>query len=132
MADKISFDLVSPERLVLSDEAAMVTIPGSEGDMGVMAGHAPLISTLRPGIVAVAGGRTAEQRFFVAGGFAEVTPRKLTVLAEEAVPAAELDAAALAARTAAAEAAVASAKTDAERAKAQELLECLKQLKPVA
>ncbi|HEY0283153.1 MAG TPA: F0F1 ATP synthase subunit epsilon [Rhizomicrobium sp.] len=126
MTDKISFDLVSPERLLLSTEAEMVTIPGSEGDMGVMAGHMPLISTLRPGVITVSEG---DQRFYVLGGFAEVNPGKLTVLAEEAVPVAELDAATLDLRIKNAEEDVALAKSDGERAKAQETLDYLKGLR---
>jgi F-type H+-transporting ATPase subunit epsilon len=123
MTDKISFDLVSPERLLLSTVAEMVTIPGTEGEMGVMAGHMPLISTLRPGIITVSDG---DQRFYVMGGFAEVNPGKLTVLAEEAVPVAELDAAALDLRIKNAEEDVALAKSDVERAKAQESLDYLR------
>jgi F-type H+-transporting ATPase subunit epsilon len=130
MTDKISFDLVSPERLLLSTEAEMVTIPGTEGDMGVMAGHMPLISTLRPGVIAVSGGD--EQRFYVMGGFAEVNPGKLTVLAEDAVPVAELDAAALDQRIKNTEEDVTLAKSDGERAKAQETLDYLKGLRAAA
>jgi F-type H+-transporting ATPase subunit epsilon len=130
MSDKITFDLVSPERLVLSEDAEMVTIPGSEGEMGVMAGHMPLIATLRPGMIAVSGGPGGEKRFFVSGGFAEVTAKKLTLLADEALPLSELDATAVGQRIAAAEEIVASAKSDIERAKAQELLDCLKGIKP--
>jgi F-type H+-transporting ATPase subunit epsilon len=129
MTDKISFDLVSPERQLLSTEAEMVTIPGTEGEMGVMAGHMPLISTLRPGVIAVSGGAESDRRFYVMGGFAEVNPGKLTVLAEEAVPVAELDAAALDLRIKNAEEDVALAKSDGERAKAQETLDYLKGLR---
>ena len=128
MADKITFDLVSPEKLLLSEQAEMVTIPGREGDMGVMAGHMPLISTLRPGTITVtsAGG---EQRFFVAGGFAEVTAEKLTVLAEEAVPFAELDSPAIELRIASAQELVGAAKTELDGARAQELLAYLTSLR---
>jgi F-type H+-transporting ATPase subunit epsilon len=126
MTDKISFDLVSPERLLLSTDAEMVTIPGTEGGMGVMAGHMPLISTLRPGVIAVSGG---EQRFYVMGGFVEVNPTKLTVLAEEAVAVAELDAAALDQRIKNAEEDVKLAKSDGDRTKAQETLDYLRGLR---
>jgi F-type H+-transporting ATPase subunit epsilon len=129
MTDKITFDLVSPEQLVLSAEAEMVTIPGREGEMGVMAGHMPLISTLRPGTITVSGGPGGEERFFVAGGFAEVTAKKLTVLAEETFALRELDAAALELRVATAEEAVKAAKSDADSAKAQEFLLALKALR---
>ena len=128
MTDRIAFDLVTPERLLKSGEAEMVTIPGAEGDMGVMAGHMPLISTLRPGMIAVTGGG-ADERYFVSGGFAEVTADKLTILAEEAVPAAEFDAAALEARITAAEEAVSAAKNETDRARAQLALEQLRELR---
>lgn len=128
MTDKIAFDLVTPERLLKSGEAEMVTIPGAEGDMGVMAGHMALISTLRPGMIAVTGG-PGDERYFVSGGFAEVTADKLTILAEEAVPAAEFDAAALEARITAAEEAVSAAKSDTDRARAQLVLEQLRALR---
>ncbi|MPZ09120.1 MAG: F0F1 ATP synthase subunit epsilon [Kiloniellaceae bacterium] len=91
---KVSFELVSPERLLLSEEVDMVEVPGEEGDFGVLARHAPLISTLRPGVIKVHDGGSVTQRIFVAGGFAEVTPTRCTVLAEEALPIGEIDRAA--------------------------------------
>jgi F-type H+-transporting ATPase subunit epsilon len=129
MTDKITFDLVSPERLVLSEEAEMVTIPGVEGDMGVMPGHAPVVSTLRPGFIAVSGGQDGNRKYFVMGGFAEVTAAKLTVLAEEAVPAAEFDAAALDQKITRAQEELASAKTDAAKDQKQFLLSGLEGLR---
>jgi len=129
MADKIPFDLVSPERLLLSDEAEMVTLPGTEGDFGVLPGHAPVISTLKPGVIDVKGGSTGDARFFVMGGFAEVNPGKLTVLAEEALPLAEVDAAALDQRIKNTEEDILTAKTETERAKAVESLDSLKILR---
>ena len=129
MADKIAFDLVSPEQLLLSQEAEMVTIPGRDGDMGVMIGHAPLISTLRPGMITVSGGEGKDQKFFVAGGFAEVTAEKLTVLAEEAIALTELDSAALEARITAAQDAFAAAKSDPDGARARELVDYLTSLR---
>ena len=119
MTDKISFDLVSPERLLLSEDAEMVTIPGTEGDMGVMAGHMPLISTLRPGMIDVKGGTEGDIRFYVLGGFAEITGTKMTVLAEEAVPMSELDRAALDKQIAVAEQDFLMAPSDNEKMKAQ-------------
>lgn len=89
MADKISFDLVSPERLLLSDTADMVTVPATEGYMGVMAGHAPVITTLRPGMIDILKDGS-DTRFFVRGGFAEIGAEKITVLAEEAIPMSEM------------------------------------------
>ena len=94
-ADKVEFELVSPERLLLSQQVDMVVVPGAEGDFGVLPRHAPRISTLRPGIIRVFEGRDVKQRIFVAGGFAEVTPERCTVLAEEAVPVGEIDSAKL-------------------------------------
>ncbi|MEQ8266938.1 MAG: F0F1 ATP synthase subunit epsilon [Parvibaculum sp.] len=131
MAEKLNFDLVSPERLLFSGTVDMVVIPGAEGDMGIMAGHAPVMSTLRPGIINVDDAGKPQQRLFVRGGFAEVTPAGLTVLAEYTVPLAELDAAALDVEIRHAEEDVADAKTDAKRQAAQEKLDHLKQLRQV-
>ena len=84
MAARIAFDLVSPERLLLSTEADMVTVPGTEGYLGVMAGHAPLVTTLRAGMIDVqVGGR--DDRYFIRGGFAEIGPAKITVLDRKSV-----------------------------------------------
>ena len=96
MVDKVKFELVSPEKLLLSEDVAMVVVPGGEGDFGVLPGHALLISTVRPGIINVYGDedRTVTQRIFVSGGFAEVTPERCTVLADEAMPVGEIDRAA--------------------------------------
>lgn len=129
MADKISFDLVSPERLLLSEDADMITIPGTEGVMGVMAGHMPLITTLRPGVISVDGGSQANRRFIVLGGFAEVSQTKVTVLAEEAIPAAEFDAVALDARISAAAETLSRAVTEAEKGARQSYLDGLQQLR---
>src|SRR5919205_2184686 len=91
----LHFDLVSPERLLFSGEVSQVDVPGAEGDFGVLAGHAPLITTLRPGILVVHGeGR--QMRIVMSGGFAEVSPAGLNVLADMAVPAGGFDAAELA------------------------------------
>jgi F-type H+-transporting ATPase subunit epsilon len=89
------FDLVSPEKLLFSETVDQVDVPGSEGDFGVLAGHAPLVATLRPGILTVYRGGDSF-RVVVNGGFAEVNPDGLTVLAEMAVPADEFDPAVLA------------------------------------
>ena len=92
--DKLAFELVSPERLLLSDHVDMVVVPGAEGDFGVLVKHAPMISAVRPGVIAVHDGGAIKERLFVAGGFAEVTPARCTVLAEQAMPVAEIDRAA--------------------------------------
>jgi F-type H+-transporting ATPase subunit epsilon len=129
MADgKISFDLVSPERLLLSEDAEMVTIPGSEGEMGVMAGHMPLITTLKPGTIDVKIAHGDHHLFLVSGGFAEVNAAKITVLAEEAIPVASLDEATLAQRIIDAEEDIATAKTDAEMHRATAALDQYKRL----
>ncbi|KAF0138828.1 MAG: F-type H+-transporting ATPase subunit epsilon [Rhodospirillaceae bacterium] len=84
MARMVNFDLVSPEKLLFSEQVEMVVVPGSEGDFGVLIDHAPLLSTIRPGVLAVYRNSQVVERIFVAGGFAEVTESTLTVLAEEA------------------------------------------------
>jgi F-type H+-transporting ATPase subunit epsilon len=89
------FDLVSPEKLLFSGEVEQVDVPGSEGEFGVLAGHAPLVTTLRPGILVIHGERDA-LRVVVDAGFAEVGPAGLTVLANMAVPVDEFDVAQLA------------------------------------
>jgi F-type H+-transporting ATPase subunit epsilon len=129
MADKIHFDLVSPERLLVSEEVDMVTLPGSEGYFGVLAGHAPVLSTLRPGLIEVKGGAAGDTRLFVRGGFAEVNPDKVTVLAEEAVPLSEFDPAAIERRISAAEEDLANAKSDAERDRLAADLDYLRQVR---
>jgi len=91
MADKVQFELVSPERLLVSREVEMVVVPGSEGDFGVLPDHAPLISTVRPGVIEVYEGGSVSDRIFVAGGFAEVTGERCTVLADEATLVADID-----------------------------------------
>ena len=125
---KLHFDLVSPERLLMSAEVDQVDVPGSEGDFGVLANHAPLMTALRPGVLTIQSqGRTGE-KFFVRGGFAEVTAKGLTVLAEEAMPLAELDRAALEGRIRNAEEDVADAKDQGSRERAQETLDRLREL----
>ncbi len=129
MAEKIHFDLVSPERMLLSEDVDMATLPGAEGYFGVLAGHAPVISSLRPGVIEVTGGTTPNLRLFVRGGFAEVDAKKVIVLAEEAIPMADFDVAALDRRLADTEEDLAIAKTDAERARVAEQLDHLRQLR---
>ena len=90
MADGFTFELVSPEKLLLSGDAEIVSIPGTEGDMGVLANHAPVMTSLRPGMVSAKMTGGEEQTFFVRGGFADITPTALTVLAEFAVPKSEM------------------------------------------
>ena len=119
MADLIQFELVSPERLLVSREVEMVVVPGSEGDFGALPGHAPLISEIRPGVIAVFEGGKVQERIFVAGGFAEVTNERCTVLAQQAVPLAEVDRLAADSELKIARDDLGAAKTDAERALAE-------------
>ena len=126
---KVTFRLVMPERELLATEADMVVVPGSEGDFGVLHGHAPLISTVRPGVLEVLQGNEVEQRFIVAGGFAEVTPERCTVLADEATPFEQVTAEQLAQREQAAERDLADAATDAEKAAALKELAIAKDLR---
>ena len=90
MADTVKFELVSPERLLLSTDVESVVVPGTEGDFGVFPGHARLISTVRPGVISVFQAGKVTDRIFVEGGFAEVTPEGCTVLAEHAMPVSDL------------------------------------------
>jgi F-type H+-transporting ATPase subunit epsilon len=127
MAEAFQFELVAPERLLMSEAVDQVVVPGSEGYFTVLKGHAPFMSTLRPGVVDVtpAGGGAAE-RIFVRGGFADVSAEGLTILAEQAIPLDEVDATMLAQEVKNAEEDVADAKDDEVRRKANENLEHLK------
>jgi F-type H+-transporting ATPase subunit epsilon len=100
----IALEIVSPEKLVLSRPVDMAVIPADEGDMGVLGGHAPMIVALRGGAIALYTGEEITERLFVAGGFAEITPERCTVLATEAMPVAALSRAEGERRLAAAEA----------------------------
>lgn len=114
MADKLHFELVAPERLIASEDVDQVDVPGIEGVFGVLANHAPLMTVLAPGVVRVKNGAD-ETRIFVRGGFAEVNPTGLTILAEEAVPVKELDRTKIAARIKYAEEDLADADASYER-----------------
>ncbi|MBM3535370.1 MAG: F0F1 ATP synthase subunit epsilon [Alphaproteobacteria bacterium] len=116
MAETTEFELVTPEKLVFSERSEMVVVPGSEGLFAAMPRHAPFISTLKPGVLEVYEGGKVKQRIFVAGGFAEVTPERLTVLAEEAVPVADLDRGQVETRLKDLKDDLAAAKSDAEKA----------------
>ena len=107
MAELLDFELVSPERRLARAKVAMVVVPGVEGDFGVLPGHAPMMSTIRAGAIAIheTDGGPATMRFFIEGGFAEVTETGLTILAEKATPVADIDVAAVATQLAAARAA---------------------------
>ena len=92
MPSKLHFKIVSPERLLFADDIDMVTIPGSQGDFGVLPSHAPVVSTLRPGLVTIYGEGDIKERIYVADGFAHITEESCTILAEESIFLAEMDA----------------------------------------
>lgn len=127
MAGTFKFELVSPERVVFSEDAEQVVVPGRDGDFAVLVGHAPVISTLRPGVldVTLPG---AKKRVFVKGGFADVDPTRLTVLAQSALDLDGLSNETVAKEIEAAEAEVAAAKDDMARMQAAELVEQLRAL----
>ncbi len=122
MAQTFKFDLVSPERLLLSDTVESVVIPGSDGEMTVMANHAPTMTSLRPGVVTVGKAGTVSEKFVVYGGFADITPDTCTLLAESAVRVSDIDRADLERRVHAAQEDFRDAKDDLARTKAQEYL----------
>ena len=105
-------ELVSPERLLLSRPVEMAVIPAAEGEMGVLPGHSPMIVALRGGVITVTENGQVTDRLFVAGGFAEITPERCTVLADEATPVAQLSKADAEARIRDAEAGYAAAVND--------------------
>ncbi len=128
MAGTFKFELVTPERMLLSEDAAQVVVPGVEGEFTVLAGHAPVIAALRPGVVnaTLADARTI--RVFVKGGFAEVDADRLIVLAERAADVADLDTAGIAAELQTAEAELAAATSDAARLAATSAVQSLRAL----
>ena len=91
MNDKVDFELVSPEKLLMSTQASMVVIPGTEGDFGILAGHTDIISNIRVGIVDVYTDEIIDKRVFVSGGVAEVSEDRCTILADEAIVLEEID-----------------------------------------
>lgn len=123
----LPFELVSPERLVFSGAVTEVIVPGAEGEFGVMAGHAPFIGMLKPGILTIKGDG-APRAYFVRGGFAEVNPAGLTILAEEAKPVEELDLGLLQQQIQDAREDVADATTDETRQRAARQLADLEQV----
>jgi F-type H+-transporting ATPase subunit epsilon len=127
MAGIFKFELVTPERVLLSENVEQVVLPGSEGDFTVLVAHAPVIATLRPGVIDVQlTGR--KRRVFVKGGFVDVQPELLTVLAEKALDVEEVDAATIAAELEVADAELKEAKDDQARLAATTAIEQLKML----
>ncbi|CCB67934.1 MULTISPECIES: F0F1 ATP synthase subunit epsilon [unclassified Hyphomicrobium] len=131
MAGTFRFELVSPERVLMSVDAEQVVVPGTDGEFTVLAGHVPVISTLVPGVLDVTAG-SVHKRLFVKSGFAEVDPARLTVLAEKAYDVDEMSAATIAAELKTAEAELAAAKDDDAKRMADTLVGELKRLSPQA
>ncbi|MDR3375263.1 MAG: F0F1 ATP synthase subunit epsilon [Ancalomicrobiaceae bacterium] len=127
MAEAFKFELVSPARLILSEEVEEVVVPGAEGYFTVLKGHAPFLSTIRPGVLAFTGKDGKVARLFIAGGFADVSPTGLTVLAEQAIPVEEFGTDVIARQVADAEAGVKAARSDEAKRIAQEKLDQLKE-----
>ena len=128
MAEAFKFELVSPERLLVSEQVESVVIPGAEGEMTVMANHAPVMTTIKPGVVTVKTAAGADERYVVFGGFADILPSGCTLLAESAVAVEDIDRDDLARRIQDAREDVADAKDDQTRTRAEETLQQLKAL----
>jgi F-type H+-transporting ATPase subunit epsilon len=122
MAEAFQFELVSPERLLVSEKVESVVIPGAEGEMTVMAQHAPVMTTIKPGVVTVKTSAGSEERFVVFGGFADILPSGCTLLAESAVHVNDIDRADLARRIQEAKEDAADAKDDESRSRAEQFL----------
>lgn len=125
MADSFNFELVSPERLLLSESASEVIIPGADGEMTVMANHAPLMTNVKPGIVEVKSASGSSNRYVVFGGFADILPDGCTVLAESAVHVDDIDREALEKRIQNTREDLQDAKTDADKSLIAERLDNL-------
>jgi F-type H+-transporting ATPase subunit epsilon len=119
MAETTQLELVSPAKLLKSAPAEMVIIPGSQGNFGALPRHAPMIATLRPGVLDIYNGGKVEEQIFIAGGIAEVNPERCTILAEEAMPISDLSADAARERLAAGEKALGEAATELATTQAQ-------------
>ncbi|WP_102961209.1 F0F1 ATP synthase subunit epsilon [Mangrovicella endophytica] len=129
MADSFSFDLVSPERLLLSEPATAVLVPGTEGYFTVMARHAPLMTTVKPGVVVATMANGSERRIFVQGGFADINENGLTLLAERATRVEDLDMAEIDSQIRNAEEDLADAKTAEARSRAELTLSQLRDVR---
>ena len=125
MAENFNFELVSPERLLLSEEVSEVILPGADGEMTVMANHAPVMTTVKPGIVEVKSSSGSSNRYVVFGGFADILPEGCTVLAESAVHIDDIDREALEQRIQNTREDLQDAKTDAEKSRIAERLDQL-------
>jgi len=132
MADTFKFELVSPEKLLMSEDVISVLVPGAEGEFTVFAHHAPVLSTMRAGLLDVKLADGADKRIFIRGGFAEVQPESMTVLAQQAINLDELDRDWLAQEIKNSEEDVADAKDEDVKTAAQNTLAQLKQVAAAA
>ena len=123
MADTFQFELVAPEKLIYSDDIEFVVVPGAEGDFGVLPGHSLLLSSVRPGIIEIHENDKPKERFFIGGGFADVTPERCTILSTESVNLAEIDESEARKRLDTAERNLSDATSDAEREKCEKAVE---------
>ncbi len=128
MSELFRFELVSPEKLVLAADVQQVRVPGVEGDMGILPGHAPVMTSLRPGVLEVVTRSGNDKRFYVRGGFAEIDPTRLVVLAQQTIDLEELDKSHLDQEVKNLEEDVADAKTDGQKVKAEFALDRLREL----
>ena len=129
MADGVKIEIVSPERLLVSETAQSVTVPGSEGYFTVLGDHSPLMTTLKPGFITAVTEAGQTQVFFVRGGFADVAPDGLTILAEQALPLSEFNPAEIDTDIEAAEIELAAATTIEEKSAATEKVNAWRNLK---
>jgi len=132
MAESFNFELVSPEKLLLSESASEVVLPGSDGEMTVMANHAPVMTTIRPGVLTVKSTSGQTDRFVVFGGFADILPSGCTVLAESALAVADFNKDMLAKRLELAKADLANAVSDDAKTRIAQLISDLDSLKSLA
>jgi len=132
MAETTQFELVSPEKLLYSEAAEMVVVPGTEGYFGVLPRHAPMISTLEPGVIDIYQNGSVAERIFVAGGFAEVTETRCTVLAEEAQVLKDVDTAKVESDLADLRHDLKDVKTDLERERTEQRIKTLEALRAAA
>jgi F-type H+-transporting ATPase subunit epsilon len=132
MAETLKFELVSPERLLLSEPVEMVVVPGVDGYFGVLPKHAPVMSTLRPGVIDIYRNGAIAQQYFVDGGFAEVNAAGVTVLVDEALPVAEITKARVDERREAAQDRIERAVSDDEKRKAAQAMRVAEEMAAVA
>ena len=132
MAEAFQFELVAPERLLVSEQVEFVIIPGAEGEMTVMASHAPVMTTIKPGVVTVKTAAGETERYCVFGGFADILPESCTLLAESAVAVGEFRKDALAKRVELAKADLAGAQSDEGKTRAAQLVSDLESLSVIA